>query len=519
MDLFLATRQAGPSSIRWYAERLAHTLEAIEQNSTNSELEVRVPEGFAWYALYPDSYAQTSERWARQYGPLRPSVAVIGLRTIGTSLAAVVAQMLRRCGIMVTSCISLRTTGAPFSRKAELPAEFVPATYNIIVDEGPGLSGSSMVAVGRALEEAGASRERIHFFCGHAKGPGPPADGEVCRWWSSSRIWTTHPDSTIIHGRPLPDTLAVEVAAWAGEPAAGPVEPLGPEGWMARAGLGALPRAIAPVLETPKKLIRLTSGRAVVLKFAGFDLSSTGLWNGELPRDCPVSLSPLGVIQGWAVMPWVEGVRLSAQDGTVDFISRHLGPWIAQSALGEMPPGELREALNRIRSAIAAWAMSRGRNPAAVEFDSIVEREVVRSRAVPQRCYGDGRLAPHEWIRTAGGDIRKADWWPHQRDHTWVGRQPIGWDLAGAEIEWELDEQHAAALRQRVLHLTGYACSEPALAFFKAGYCAFRAAAAYISAVTTRDPRLRAHLFDACEWYEGRLEGALVQLQRELAFQ
>lgn len=73
---------------------------------------VRIPEGFAWYALYPDTYAQTAKRWARHH-PGRHTT-VFGLRSIGTSLGTVVAEQLRRCGVPVTRRFTLRPDGHPF---------------------------------------------------------------------------------------------------------------------------------------------------------------------------------------------------------------------------------------------------------------------------------------------------------------------------------------------------------------------------------------------------------------------
>ncbi|MDP8917228.1 MAG: hypothetical protein M3M95_08520, partial [Pseudomonadota bacterium] len=53
-----------------------------------TEIEVRIPEGFAFYALHPDLYAAAARRLPP--GDWR----VIGLRSIGTSLAAVAAAAL-----------------------------------------------------------------------------------------------------------------------------------------------------------------------------------------------------------------------------------------------------------------------------------------------------------------------------------------------------------------------------------------------------------------------------------------
>src|SRR5205807_4142207 len=53
-------------------------------------------------------------------------------------------------------------------------------------------------------------------------------------------------------------------------------------------------------------------------------------------------------------------------------------------------------------------------------------------------AYGDGRLAPHEWLRTPDGRILKFDCGGHESDHTIVGQQPVLWDVAGAIVEWDV---------------------------------------------------------------------------------
>src|SRR5437870_2593848 len=55
------------------------------------------------------------------------------------------------------------------------------------------------------------------------------------------------------------------------------------------------------------------------------------------------------------------------------------------------------------------------------------------------RGYGDGHLAPHEWVRDSNGHIFKTDCCGHDADHTLVGRQSVFWDVAGALNEWQLD--------------------------------------------------------------------------------
>ena len=55
---------------------------------------VSVPEGFAYYALYPEMYRIAAREFAREQRPR--AAVVIGIRSIGAALAAVVAEELPR---------------------------------------------------------------------------------------------------------------------------------------------------------------------------------------------------------------------------------------------------------------------------------------------------------------------------------------------------------------------------------------------------------------------------------------
>ena len=514
-DVFLAARagSVGSASLRNSAGRLRIALQRLYWSLDERELVVRIPEGLAWYALYPDSYAQTAEDWCRRFDRAGADVSVVGLRSIGTTLAAVVAQALRWRGLDVSGSATVRPAGiAPF-RRVELPPAIKPATHNIVVDEGPGLSGSSMVAVARAFLNAGADADSIHFFAGHGYGPGPSAGADAPEWWNSHRVWTTSPDSTFIGGRLLPDALASAAETCAGEPANGPAEPLGTTGWQQLSGLRNLPSAVAPSIETPKKVVRLRSGRHVILKFAGLAPTSGRLRReGAQYRCCSRSSAWVSFEEsrhGWVVTPWVEGRRLTAADASIAFVKDHLGPWIAAVSTEWLRPGELQDGISRIARALSAWAEMRDDRSSAAVIASMAERELAKIDAAPLPCYGDGRLAPHEWIREPSGNFRKVDAGGHDCDHTWVGRQPIAWDLAGAEVEWGLGHQCIGALHAVVQRLTGYACSEETSAFYVAGYCAFRAAAAHYSAILSDDAEMRRHLRRARECYERRLKATL----------
>ncbi len=151
-------------------------------------IEISVPEGYAWYALTPDSYIAPVRRFHAERQPRE--VVCIGIRSIGTSLSAVVAATLEQCGCAVRS-YTVRPRGHPFDRQLTLAPELArewrcASAHFAIVDEGPGLSGSSFASVARALASLGVPESHIVFFPGH--------DADPARFVSESarREWARH---------------------------------------------------------------------------------------------------------------------------------------------------------------------------------------------------------------------------------------------------------------------------------------------------------------------------------------
>src|SRR5207244_3998976 len=100
----------------------------------------KTPEGYAFYAVYPQSYFAAARAYPWSSPPL-----VLGLRSIGTSLASAVAAATGG------RALSLRPCGHPFARQirgGEALNSLIRAHAGpfAIVDEGPGLSGSSFSA-------------------------------------------------------------------------------------------------------------------------------------------------------------------------------------------------------------------------------------------------------------------------------------------------------------------------------------------------------------------------------------
>src|SRR5206468_5154019 len=132
------------------------------------DLTVRIPEGFAYYSVHPLDYARLVEANLANI----TGAAIIGIRTIGTTLSAVVAAELRKHRI-AASRTTVRPHGHPFSRECRFSGEQrewiadrrLSGDVFLLVDEGPGLSGSSFLSVATALQIEGVEPEKIIFLC------------------------------------------------------------------------------------------------------------------------------------------------------------------------------------------------------------------------------------------------------------------------------------------------------------------------------------------------------------------
>src|SRR4051812_17665560 len=162
---------------------------------------LRVPEGFAYYALYPETYVESARILHEDYAPTR--ACVIGLRSIGTTLAAVVHAALESRGCAAWSC-TLRPREHPFARDVRLGdtladalrAEAARGAIFLVVDEGPGLSGSSFASAAEALSQIGVPSHRVVFLSSWDPSPGQLNSAAGQRAWSAHRRITV--DATSI---------------------------------------------------------------------------------------------------------------------------------------------------------------------------------------------------------------------------------------------------------------------------------------------------------------------------------
>ncbi|MBZ9722380.1 hypothetical protein LB554_00320 [Mesorhizobium sp. CO1-1-11] len=396
-------------------------------------------EGYAHYALYPESYLG-----AARISGLDANTCVIGIRSIGLGLAAMVAA-----AIGAPAPISVRPIGHPFDRRLNADPGLAAAWRNepsarfAVVDEGPGLSGSSVHAVVAWLRKQGIDTDRIHLFPSHSGDPGAEASPDVRETWVRCRrhvamtFERTFPESS------QSPTLRDWVAEAVGSPKLRLTEISG-GAWRSLhyADEKRWPPSTRGT-ERRKFLASAGQGRWLV-KFVG--LGETGLRKMQAARmlhQAGFGPQVIGVCHGFLVERWTDGTTMDqlplSRQRLVAAFTRYLA-WRATNlrtceagasllALAEMAVHNASEALGESQAArLRTWFSKQ--TPAKV-----LERVEI-----------DGRLHPWEFLVGSDGTLIKTDAVDHCRGHDLIGCQPIEWDIAGACVEYDLSEAEAATL-------------------------------------------------------------------------
>ncbi len=458
--------------------RLATLLSDAQHRFVDLPLVIKIPEGFEFYALYPEQYAHTALAWSTCHHGHDRSALVVGIRSIGTSLSALVSATLRSLG-WKTRRITVRPTGPPFERTVQLPPNICDsAAHAIIVDEGPGLSGSSMAAAAQSLIATGFPRGNLAIFPGHDRAPGSAASPEVRQCWASIARYSTGFEALRYDGLPLINSLAGRATGNCRSDFP-QIEDLSGGLWRKFNYSDCLqwPAAAIP-FERLKFRCSSSRGDSILWKFAG--LGAAGPHNETCAAqafrrltsraDAAFTPPPLDLFRGFIATRWIPGTPLQSTDirdpRVLDHIARYLthiaGPVLSgadhTSAIARL---ELILQTN-IREVLGAESVDR-----ALQIAAAFHR--------PPLCpsTGDGHFAPHEWLRTPAGEILKLDATGHDLDHTITGPQPIYWDIASVLVEWQLDQPATARLLKH-LSTAGLQLDSSALAAFRLAYAAFR---------------------------------------------
>ena len=353
-------------------------------------IESKVPEGFAFYAVDPELYGAAAKREAGRN-------IVIGIRTIGATLGAVVAE-----AIGADEFVTVRPVGHPFGRTLSLDDGMArllsdrDARY-FVVDEGPGLSGSSFGCVADFLEDAGVPRDHIVLLPSHERRPGPEGSARHLDRWSA----VARPVGAFELPAILPDVERITGALDATP------EDLGAGAWRARVP-GAEDVPVWGSRERRKYLLR-ASGRPWLIKFAGF-----GRYGREkLEKACALAdATPrvAGLVHGFLITEWIDGARVvdlrRDRQALLDALRIHL------AAVARQPP-------------------VRGLRGSATDGEAV---DV------------DGRMHPWGWIVAPDGRVLKCDALDHAAAHDGLGPRDFAWDLAGAAVELGLSDRELRAV-------------------------------------------------------------------------
>lgn len=461
------------------ARPFAECLDQLARFPLPASLTINTPEGYAFYALDPELYARAAR--GAGGGPW----VVIGLRSIGTGLAGVVAAALGASLPPVT----LRPVGHPFRRELRVGPRLErmllarPDARFAVVDEGPGLSGSSFGAVADWLESRGVAPGRVAFFPGHRGDLGPQASQRHRERWRGAARHVGDFEQLFREGEGWLEP-GVPNAALGAEDAAG-------GRWRAKlcASEGDWPPA-NPGQERRKYLYE-AGGRAWLAKFAGYGRIGEAKWTLARRLSGAGFVPPVrGLSHGFLVSEWVDARPLASAPGfdraaLVKRIAEYLNFRAREFPAGPEVPGADPEALFQMARVNVA---ERFGEDVAARLDPWRDRLPEVARRV-RRVVTDNRMHAWEWLALPDGRVLKADAPDHHAAHDLIGAQDIAWDAVGAAVEWELSAAERELLEGRLdprpdrLVLDFYRPCYPA---FQMGYYAMAADAQPAEAARSR---------------------------------
>lgn len=395
---------------------------------------IRRCEGYAFYALYPELYLAAARH-------IPAGACVIGMRSIGTGLAAAVASASN-----ADFWCTLRPIGPAYARHIAvgpaLEAEFVARRDGIfaLVDEGPGRSGSSFGGVADYLEDHGVARERILFLPSHSGDLGPDAIQSHRRRWQQATRLTCPIDDILLGAAPT------GLASWFGDATGAPIAPL-------RDVSGGEWRTVSPCPDAPvdpgrerRKFLLTTASGTFLLKFAGLDaIAHDGFAVAKLLYEAGFTPEPVAIRHGFLAERWMA----TATAPDVAAIWSRVAPYLAFRAAsfpvvagGASLPDLVAMARYNIRQAFGPLADDL--------FADWPDARVAALAPLVRPVWIDGRMQRWEWIRTASG-VLKTDAIDHAHGHDLVGCQDIAWDVAGAIVELDATQDQGADLIRSVM--------------------------------------------------------------------
>jgi hypothetical protein len=370
------------------------------------------PEGFSYYGLNPLDFADLARSMSAT--EISKRVAVIGIRSVGSTLGAVVVATLQAQG-RAADRITVRPGGEPYGRTTTFASAQLQWIHEhcshhadfLVVDEGPGFSGSTFVSVTRALVRAGVPPSRITLL-GSRPFPSHTADCGLAAEWQQFR------SHTIDYGRRAPRDAGRSLGGGAWRELLCPERSHWPACW-----------------KDQERIKHLSRDGRLFFKFEGFGRS------GHLARTQAEALAEAGFsprVFGWdagfAAYEFISGRPLRAADLDAGMLSR-MAAYCTFRLANFGSPGCNVSMLEEMFA--VNLEVEFGRTAPIIHLHLPVEHPV----------YPDCRMLPHEWLLTTKGDVLKTDSVGHGEGHQLPGPMDIAWDLAGVISEWKLSSAQA----------------------------------------------------------------------------
>jgi hypothetical protein len=427
----------GTARVRYYEELLS----PIRASDTPQTLQISPPEGFSYYGLNPADFIEL----ARSVCRIGDTVAIVGIRSIGITLSAVVAAALSSPDHPLDR-ISVRPSGHPYDRVAGFSAEQIrwieekirQSSRFVVVDEGPGRSGSTFLSVAEALVALGVAAERLILL-----GTRQPQLGELCAKnagprWSRFQFSPAEPRSSrrfqgcaYIGSGEWRKHFISDQSKW---PACWPQMErskfISPDGkhFLKFEGMGRIGEEVRT--------------RAQHLAKTGF---------GCPVEDAGDGYSAYRVVTGRPL----EGGDLSLK--VLERVARYCSMRASDFRNESAAPDPLADMLNF--NVQQEFGIECG-----LSDDDLT---------IGERVVADGHMQPYEWLLTRESTILKSDAVSHGDDHFFPGPISIAWDLAGIIIEWELANDARQFLLNRFREYSGQKLDRSLDAFCLA-YSVFR---------------------------------------------
>ncbi len=456
------------------SEDLGHLLALVGQASTKDDLRCSFPEGFSYYGLNPLDFGDI----ARSALPLKqPHAAVVGIRSVGSTLAALVSVTFRLLGIQ-SERMTVRPQGEPYRRITTLSAQqfawirqmLKSGSEFFIVDEGPGFSGSTLFSVAQALEQAEVPRELITILCSR------PID-QPWTGSSSGRDLTNYRFFATGYGMRIPAEADRHIG-----------------GGLWRMMFYPEAAQWPPCWTDLERIKHVSVGCSSIFKFEGFGrFGALAQSQAAVLADAGFSPALLSFADGFAQYSRVKGNPLRRQDLNHDLISRMAEYCAFRAQHLAAPPGSPQSLLNMLQVNLE------------IEFAC---KAPLRELQLVLPVYPDGRMMPHEWIARSGGEIIKTDSVGHGEGHQIPGPVDIAWDLAGAIVEWDMSSAESEFFLQEYQRFIGDDASNRIHDYLML-YCSYRMAHCRMGAACMRNSADGAALWSEYQRHSQHLQQLL----------